>query len=256
MRKINLKGANNSRDFGGITNKEGKEIRPFCFLRSNALHKLSEKDKKTLSETYRLGTVIDLRTAIEKEGAPDILPEGTKFFHLPVFAEEVMGITHENNSDPKKMLDNLPDMCNLYKVMVTNEDCISQLRKIFEIISSSDGERAVLWHCTQGKDRCGLVSAFLLFILEVDRETVFEDYLKTNETAKRKASLLRFLVKYYLRRPEDAECVYLVMQAQREYLDAALTAIDETWGGMDCFIKNQLGISDEVREKMKERFLV
>ena len=38
----------------------------------------------------------------------------------------------------------------------------------------------VLWHCTEGKDRCGLLSAVLLLALGVERSTILEDYLLTN----------------------------------------------------------------------------
>lgn len=39
---------------------------------------------------------------------------------------------------------------------------------------------SVLWHCTEGKDRCGLLSAVLLLTLGVKRSTIMEDYLLTN----------------------------------------------------------------------------
>lgn len=42
---------------------------------------------------------------------------------------------------------------------------------------------AVLWHCTEGKDRCGLLSATILFLLDVSEDDVMEDYLKTNKAA-------------------------------------------------------------------------
>ncbi len=52
-------------------------------------------------------------------------------------------------------------MTQLYRRIVTDDFSISQLsRALKKIISCDDG--AVLWHCTEGKDRCGIVSALVL----------------------------------------------------------------------------------------------
>lgn len=50
---------------------------------------------------------------------------------------------------------------------------------------------SVLWHCTEGKDRCGLLSAIILFLLDVSEEDVMEDYLKTNKAAIRRVEKIR-----------------------------------------------------------------
>ena len=49
----------------------------------------------------------------------------------------------------------------------------------------------VLWHCTEGKDRCGLLSAVLLSALGIEYGTIMEDYMLTNEINKVKVE------KYY-----------------------------------------------------------
>lgn len=255
MGKIVLKGANNARDFGGIKNREGKTIKPDCFLRSNKLDKLNKNDIETL-KSHRIKTIIDLRTKVEMTDAPDVTIDGVKHIHVPIYSEEVMGITHENNQNKIKMLDYLPDMSKLYSTMVTKDECIAQLKRAFDVITKSDGSGSILWHCTEGKDRCGLVSALFLIMLDVDIETVFEDYLETNVAAVKRSNTLYYLVKYLLRRKEEAEKVREIFLAKREYLAAAINTINEKWGGTDEFIRNKLGVSDEVKEMMKEKFLL
>lgn len=254
MNKIKLKGANNARDFGGIKSKDGKTVRENLFLRSNALHKLTEKDIEILKKKD-LKTVIDLRTLVEKDEDPDIEIDEVDYFHIPIFKEEVIGITKENNSDPKKMLDNLPDMSELYKIIVTDEYCVSQIRKVFEIVTDEKREGSVLWHCTQGKDRCGLISAIFLFILGVEKKSVLEDFLNTNISAKKKARLLGSLTFLLRRNRSLAKEVYNIFLAREECFNSAVNAIEEKWGSMDLFIKNQLYISDEKREQFKRKAL-
>ncbi len=204
---------------------------------------------------YNLRTIIDLRTNVEKTDAPDVEMKGVRNIHIPLFAEEVMGITHENNTDKRKMLDDLPDMTELYKVLVLDKNCTKQFRKVFEIITNAKDGEAVSWHCTEGKDRCGLVSALLLFILDVPKEKVVEDYLLTNEAAIKRASKYRFLVKHFTKKPEKADEVFGLFLAKEEYLNAALDSIEEKYGSIDSFLKNEIGITDEIKERMKQRYL-
>lgn len=255
MRKIKLKGANNARDFGGIVNKEGKTIKEGCFLRSERLSDITDTDASILFGRYNLRTVIDLRTTVEKTDDPDKEMYGVRNFHIPLFPEEVMGITHENNIDKRKMLDDLPDLKGLYRTLVLDPNCVPALRKVFEVITSAKEGEAVLWHCTEGKDRCGLVSALFLFLLDVDKDTVIEDYLLTNEAAEKRARKYSRLVRYLLRQPEKADIVYDMYRAKKEYLDNALDSIEEAYGSIDNFLRDQLGISDETKARMKERYL-
>lgn len=253
MGKIHLKGANNARDFGGIKIGD-KAVKPNCFLRSNALDKLTKNDVDIL-KSHRLNKIIDLRTDIEMTDSPDIAFDFAEHIHIPVFSEAVIGITHENNTNKMKMLSNLPDMTQLYKVMVTDSRCIAQLREIFKIITDNGDDSAVLWHCTEGKDRCGLVSALFLFILGADSETVYNDYLETNIAAKKKSDKYYFLIRFLLRKKREAELVREIYLAKTEYLDAAINAINQTCGSVDDFIRQKLEISDETKESMRKRYL-
>lgn len=255
MRKIKLNGARNARDLGTIINKEGRAVKCGRLLRSAQLQKLSDEDCTILFGRYNLRTVIDLRTGVERADEPDRSINCVRNVHIPIFTEEAMGITHENNTDKRKMLENLPDMRELYALMVTDKNCVAAFKRVFETIAAAKDNEAVLWHCTEGKDRCGLVSALMLFILDVDEEVIIEDYLLTNEAAEKKARKLRFLVKYLLRQSEKADYVYEIYHAREAYIDAALDAIDSTYGSIDSFIENELGITEQIKQKLKDRYL-
>ena len=58
--------------------------------------------------------------------------------------------------------------------MVTDEYSVSQITKVFQtILDNKNG--STLWHCTEGKDRCGIISALFLSILDVDYSIIMED---------------------------------------------------------------------------------
>ena len=75
-RMIIFAGIINARDLGGLTTIEGKTIRKGLLLRTANLSQATEADLSKLRQDYRLSAVIDLRTAVERKGRPDRIPEG------------------------------------------------------------------------------------------------------------------------------------------------------------------------------------
>lgn len=255
MRKLPLKSAVNLRDLGETRTEDGKTIRSGLFFRGAALNRLSEKDALALRDRYGLKTVIDLRTMTEREQKPDVaIPEiGT--LHIPIFSEATMGVTHEKEIDRRQVLSKLPDLKELYVKMVTDPYCLEQLRRIFGIITAPrDG--AVLWHCTAGKDRSGIVSALLLSLLDVPRETVFADYLSTNNELKRTADRYYALVLLMTRDRKAARQVRGLYRADEDCLTAAFDAIGSRYGGTDAFLRGCLGLDDRLIRDFRERVLI
>ncbi len=63
------------------------------------------------------------------------------------------------------------------KYDTTSKDVRRWLNQIIKVFENGDLEYPVLIHCLSGKDRTGIVVASLLLILEVDKETIIEEYL-------------------------------------------------------------------------------
>ena len=47
-------------------------------------------------------------------------------------------------------------------------------------------DEGVIFHCSAGKDRTGLLAAFVLSALDVDRQTIVDDYAASDEPMQRK----------------------------------------------------------------------
>ena len=62
-----------------------------------------------------------------------------------------------------------------YQDLVTTEEGIKAYQNFFKTLLEYDG--AILWHCSQGKDRAGLAAFFLEYILGVPMEECIKDYL-------------------------------------------------------------------------------
>lgn len=252
-RRISFEGIDNCRELGGLPGAEGKTIKNGLLLRSANLFGATARDGEVLTGTYRLNTVIDLRTDTERERKPDPALDGVETIRLPIFDEATGGITREDEDLSQFVL---PNMRELYRTMMTDEACRKAFGQVLTLIFGHDfGKGSILWHCTAGKDRCGLTSALVLGALGVSEDVIREDYLLTNETCEREAEMLYRYVLSTGKTEAEAASAREVFLAKREYLEAALGAIKEQFGGMDAFFRDGLHIADGLIERFREAVL-
>ena len=206
----------NKRDLGGIRTSDGMMIRPGCLYRSGSLHQASPEDLEGISE------VIDFRTGLEEEKMPDAVIQGITFRRIPIFNESAAGITREGT--PAEV----PDMVKLYRAMLTEDVYRAQLREILAVIFHHDFRTGgILWHCTAGKDRCGIVTALVLGALGVDRDGIMRDYLRSNEACISEGDeVYQKLIETGMSLA-NADAVRDAFLAKPEYLSAAFDAFDE-----------------------------
>src|SRR5215470_5812372 len=90
MRWLELEGAVNARDLGGLPTEEGRRIADRRLLRSDNLQDLTPADIKTLVDEFGLRTVVDLRSTKEvtSEGpGPLTAVESVRHVHHSVLPE-------------------------------------------------------------------------------------------------------------------------------------------------------------------------
>lgn len=250
-RNLNLKGAKNTRDFFGLPTMDGRKVNTKAFVRTCTLDKLNKKDKAKLFEEYGIKTIIDLRDVYETEEKPDVKYPGVKYISIPIFTETTVGITFEKKS--LSMLSEIPSYEVIYARMINEEGCREHLRSVFDIIVNTDDP--VVWHCSEGKDRCGIVSALWLSILGVPYDEIMKDYMLTNEFPSKNKSRYYKLVLLATRDKKAADAILPLFEAHESFLDSAFDAIEQNFGGIDSFIENELGISKEKRAELQNKYL-
>lgn len=210
--KIKLSGTKNTRDFS--------EYGLPGYIRSAHLHDITEEDAEVLVGKYNLKTVIDLRTSMEAAEKPNYVIPGVEYIHMPLFDEAKLGISHEKSVDREMIAKQIPDMTSLYRSLIAEPTSIEQIKKVMGIINDPQREGAVLWHCTEGKDRCGVISALVLMSSGADYKTVLRDYLKTNKANRTKAYTYYFMIWFKKRDKALAGKIRDMFLAKKEYLDA------------------------------------
>ena len=226
----------NMRDLGGTPVKDGRSIRPGMLVRSAQLSLADENDLRGIA------SVIDLRTSGERKEAPDQV-HGREYLPLPLFDDITAGISHESGAEDQ----GIPEMAYLYGKLM--RECAEAIRKVLLAVMRHDfSAGAVLWHCSEGKDRCGMITSLVLEALGADREIILADYLKTNLVNLPKAEKIRgkLLVTHG---QAFADRVFRSFIADEAYLKAAWDAM-----GKD-YLHDALRLEDAELEAFREKIL-
>ncbi|MEU3860796.1 tyrosine-protein phosphatase [Streptomyces sp. NPDC028722] len=253
-----LAGVRNFRDVGGLPTTDGRRVRHGVLFRSGHLAHATEDDAAFLA-SLGLHTVFDFRNAADQrlEGADVELP-GVRNVNLPLSdpadGAEFWTMVREGELDQlRAILDDgkgAARMIASYRKIV-RERTAEHSRVLHAL---ADDSVPALMHCAAGKDRAGISIAVTLLALGVERDAIAADYLESNARHRR----------YKVRRSGSADSAYTpqvmelldpLFDARAEYLEAAFGSIEETWGDVDTYLRQGLGLSPETRERLRERLL-
>ncbi len=252
-RWIELQGAANVRDLGGLPTTDGGQTVPRRLLRADNLQDLSPSDLTTLVTDIRVTTVVDLRSTgeLRSEGpAPlDSVP-GVRHVHRPVLPES--GLSTDAAADAllvrsQRNNDWYPadPICGHYLGYL--EDRPDQFVAALRDIATSLG--ATMVHCAAGKDRTGVLVALALRAVGVRPEAVVADYVATGERIAAVLDRLRRSPTYC----DDVNSKSVDSQRPRpETMAMFLGEIDSQHGGVVRWLAAR-GFSDEDLRRLRAR---
>ncbi len=256
MEIIKLKHVKNYRDLGGIKTADGRETRPRMLIRGTTLFDLSPLAISMLKEQYNLKTIIDLRTQKEKLEKPDVEIDGVEILHMPIIDEAVAGISHEKKVRSMASLLMMPPMEELYVNMVKDQSLDNVVRVLKFILTMHVPKYALVFHCTAGKDRTGIIAALLLAFLGVDRETIIKDYLLTNKNVRIKSNLVYVALLLTKGNHKLASKIKHYCMAEPGFINASLSQLEKDYGSLQSFFTQKLGFTEKETQDIKNKFLI
>jgi protein-tyrosine phosphatase len=223
-----LQGLYNVRDLGGYPAAGGRQVRWGLLYRAGDLNGISAKDRAVLIDR-NLKTIVDFRGSKEKERAPDdFLPTVIRTRELAIEAGNILDLIRERQEKSGEFV----PMEELYSILVS--EARPQYREFFGLLGEPKNI-PLLFHCSAGKDRTGLAAALILSALGVDRETVYADYMLSAKYLEGKyADLLAAS-------PDLAP----IISVRRTYLEAAFRTIEDAYGGIDRYLREEIGAEPE-----------
>lgn len=272
IQRIPLEGLSNTRDLGGFPVQDGRKIKSRRLIRSGALIWGSEKDLQVLQRDYNLKTIVDFRTAAEREEKPDPVLDGVDNIWNPILEESTLGITREGEGTEardviKEVLRTIGTRKNgveeymrtMYMNFVSKPHGRKQYSKFFELLLKQE-EGAILWHCSAGKDRVGMGTALLLTALGVPEDVVLADYMCTNTFGRNEVSTmmekLQTRFSTYMEDNEDAlNGIRLFFAVEAVFLTSAFEQMKQEYGSIDNFLEKEMGLTPEKRQRLQEMYL-
>lgn len=215
----------NIRDLGGHKSKFGL-TKYGTLIRSDAPYKLSQSE---IDEFMKLGvtTVIDFRSKPEIERKPCVLAKlkNIDYYNIPMYGGDVMPASEELVAPG-------------YFKMIEDKETI---HKIMHVIAGSKGN--VLYHCSAGKDRTGVISALLLSLVGVSPKEIAEDYFVSWGNIKQ-------LIEELLEKNPDMK----MLENRKEYIEDFLKMLSNKYGTVDEYLA-KIGLNSEEIDIIRKKLI-
>ncbi len=231
-----LQGASNFRDLGGYRGAQGRRVRRGRVFRSDHLAALTPADLVKV-QSLPMRHSIDFRGLNESAALPYDIPGVTRLSMAiePTVVQRLRVLAasgHVPSADETVAM-----MCDTYRDFVHKHG--STFGRFFKHLLQHP--TPVVFHCTAGKDRTGFAAALLLAALGVDRDTIMQDYLLTNQFYRRDAAV---------EGAGPAHVMEVVWQVQPAFLEAAFDVIARDYGGLTNYLAGPMGLAAEAREQL------
>jgi len=246
-RQIDFDDIPNFRDLGGLGARGGRSVARRRVFRSSEFDHMTRNDLDRLTREIGLASVIDLRSAVERErqGIGLLSETGIRFHHISFLAD---------GGDPKadeKRFTEFPGMGQFYVYLVGKSRFGQQLVEALKIIAAPE-THPLAFHCAVGKDRTGLLAAILLSALGVADEDIIEDYALSGPP-------MQVIIKRLSSKAETSGMVTRVpgyfWEAAPEAMALLLNTLKQEYGSAEGYLK-QNGADVSLVERLEKALLV
>ena len=238
QRWLPIEGCVNFRDLGGYRNSQGQNVRWRKLFRSDALQDMTPSDAIYATEELGIRLVVDLRNPdeAERDGRGPLPGLGVGYTHHPLLLER--GFPPFTGGDVVERLS------STYQWLIHNSG--PRVADAVNAIGGAGGN-AVVFHCSAGKDRTGLLAALILEVLGVDGETIIADYLLTNQAVEGILRRIRTM-------QPDASPTTQSLAAQPLAFQGFQDTLHGEYGGAETYLRRH-GVSEETIERLRRNLL-
>ncbi len=237
--RLNLEGTANTRDIGGYVANNNKGFKWKKVLRSDCMSRLTDRDKDYLVNKYNLKTIIDLRSPKELEDTPNAMAKDSRIKYINISLADI---------DPNK-IEKISDMnenflINLYIDIIENKKV--RLKQVIDEVIDTVNSGSVLFHCTAGKDRTGVISMLLMGITGVSKQDITTNYMQTSTNLKYNeahCSKLKKMAEHYLNTIGNDITKYFIGSSE-DYIEYAYDKLIEKYHTFENYFLH-IGITED-----------
>lgn len=222
-----LKTTQNTRELGGYVIRDGLATRRNSLWRSDVQCYPCEEDVVLLKERG-ITTILDLRGEKDVARKPSGFANVEGFHYINYPMDEGSGV---------------PESVEAVPVSYMAIACAANMPKVFRTIA--EAETGVMFNCTAGKDRTGVVSAILLMHAGVSDEDIIENYVLTREYGKERLELVH---------KNFPEIDMNIVTPREWFMEEFLRLFRERFGTTEEYFRN-LGLGREEIEKIRQKLV-
>lgn len=246
QRELAWEGVLNARDLGGHRTEDGAETRYGSIVRADSVRRLTDAGWAALLD-YGIRTVVDLRGDHEMdEDAPAHIDVGV--VHVP-FMEANAPEREEIQEEVETAAEAAPDVAtatrDVYLIFLEHfkKNVAAGIRAVAQAPAGG-----VVVHCAGGKDRTGLLTAFLLHLAGVDVEQIAADYALSEERLKPRHE------EWFAKAETEAELERLrrIAQTPAESIVGVFEELASRYGSIEGYLRSG-GLSDEDLARARAR---
>jgi protein tyrosine/serine phosphatase len=231
-------GCLNVRDLGGLPTQDGGETRFGAVVRADSVRQLSEEGWQALVD-HGIRTVIDLRGDHElAEDPPAEVP--VHVVHVP-FMEADEAEWKEIEEELEAAVAAAPDISTSTRdvYLIFLERFRSNAAAGFRAVAAAP-EGGVVIHCAGGKDRTGLLAAFLLHLAGVEDDAIAADYALSEERLRPRHE------RWFEAAETEEELARLrrVAQTPAASMVGVFAELERRYGGVESYLRGA-GVTDE-----------
>jgi protein-tyrosine phosphatase len=170
-RHLRFKSVYNFRDIGGYRTRHGRTVAWRRVFRSGEFHRISQNDYHRLMTEIKPVSLLDLRSTfeVEKHGKGRLCGADLKYWNLSFIPDG------GNREADEQRYKDCTNMGQFYLDIARDKGFGSHLIEALEIVAEPKNHPLV-FHCAVGKDRTGILAAFILNLLGVEDRDIKEDY--------------------------------------------------------------------------------
>ena len=243
----------NFRDIGGYKSSDGRVVKEGLFFRSANLVNLSKNDLQMLKD-LNIKTIFDFRDESEILSSPSDIVENINYIRIPAMPQLKSNIAQLGSI--KEMMENMFDKNNAFELLKeayynlpVNNPAYKKLVKLMQ----NDSNLPILMHCTAGKDRTGVGSAIILMILGVNRSSIVEDYLKSNQSAKESINEILSVQPELKNVPKDK--LKYIFGVNETYINEVFKRIDTDFDSTEDYLLKEFNLTKDDIKNLQSKYL-
>ena len=217
----------NTRDLGDYIGGNGKPLRLRQLIRSDRQAYPNGRDLEFL-RSNGITTIIDMRTPDDISGKPSAFSklDGFDYFNFPI----------QEGSQVPESVKAVPGS---YMIIAGSPS----LKDIFN--KMAEAESGVMFNCSAGKDRTGVVSAIILMLCGVSEDDIVADYMLSKDYNRERFKMAAI---------HHPDLDINIIIPRESYIRDFMRLFKEKYGSVEGYF-DSIGVSKENVEKIRNKMI-